>query len=173
MTTSKIPDRFKPLPRVDNSFCFGCGPANASGLQMNFYSDGNSVVSHVVVPEHLCGWRNVVHGGILSTILDEIMGWSAIYLLKKVVLTKSMTVDFFKPTLVNQALFVEGRVVDRPDDRHVLVEAAIHNPDNEISARATGLFRLFALKDPMVRKLLGHELLAELSTLFDQDLQLE
>ena len=166
MTTSKIDDRFKPLPRIGNNSCFVCGPDNPSGLHMNFLTDGQCVVSRVVVPDHLCGWRNLVHGGIISAILDEIMGWSALYLLKKVVLTKRITVDFLKPIMVNQALFVEGRVAELPDDRHVLVQGAIHTPDNVLSARGKGLFTLFSTDDALVRELLGRDVIDQFSTLY-------
>ena len=83
------------------------------------------------------------------------MGWSAIYLMKKVVLTKRLEVDFLKPTMVNQRLFVEGWVADRPDERHVVIQAAIQTPDQEISARSEGLFTLFPLDDAVSLGLLG------------------
>ncbi len=164
-----FPDRFKPLPLLSNNSCFGCGAGNAVGLGMQFYSDGRSVASSLVVPDHLCGWRQVVHGGIVATILDEVMGWAAIYLMKKVVLTKRLTVDFLKPTLVNQALFVEGWVADRPDERHVVIQAEIHTPNREVSARSEGLFTLFPLDDAVSLGLLGPEMVAELRTFFLHD----
>jgi acyl-coenzyme A thioesterase PaaI-like protein len=166
MISHTLPDGFKPLPVLSSSSCFGCGSGNALGLRMKFCSDGRSVASSLVVPEHLCGWRQVVHGGIVATILDEIMGWSAIYLMKKVALTKRLTVDYLKPTPVNQALFVEGRVADQPDARHVVIQAAIHTPDNEISARSEGLFTLFPLDDPVSLGLLGPEMVGEIRTGF-------
>lgn len=161
-----IPDQFKPLPMPGNNPCFGFGSGNAIGLGMQFYSDGRSVASSLVVPAHLCGWRRVAHGGIVATIFDEIMGWSAIYLMKKVVLTKRLTVDFLKPTLVGQELFVEGWVADRPDERHVVIHATIHTPAKEISARGEGLFTLFPLDDAISQGLVGSEMIAELRTAF-------
>jgi len=53
--------------------CFACGPANPHGLHMTFQSNGKVVMSHLSVPDHLRGWNNMVHGGIISTILDEVM----------------------------------------------------------------------------------------------------
>jgi len=169
MDTNKIPEKFKPLPLIDNSSCFGCGPSNAMGLHMKFYSDGKSVVSSLTVPEHLCGWRNVVHGGIVCTILDEIMSWTTIYLLKKLVLTKRMTVNFLKPTLVNQPLFVEGWVAERPDERHALIKAAIHTPDDEISANSEGVFTLFSFDDAVSHGFLEPSLSNEMLTKFLHD----
>jgi hypothetical protein len=50
---------------------------------MDFYYADNAVFSWVSAPEHLCGWNNLLHGGVIATILDEIMSWTAIDILKK------------------------------------------------------------------------------------------
>ena len=69
------------LPNTDINLCFGCGPDNKSGLQMEFFANSVTVYSNISVPEHLCGWSKIVHGGVVTTILDEIMSWSAFYCL--------------------------------------------------------------------------------------------
>ncbi|MCJ7602424.1 MAG: PaaI family thioesterase, partial [Desulfobulbaceae bacterium] len=88
---------------------------------MHFFSDGDSVVSRVAVPDHLCGWGRVVHGGIIATMLDEIMGWTAIYLLKRLVLTKSLRVQFEKPLFAGDMLWLEGRVLEKRGEREALL----------------------------------------------------
>jgi len=62
---------------------------------MKFYSTEKKelVVSWLKVPDHLCGWSNLVHGGIISTMLDEAMGWAGLVILKKLVVSKSITVS--------------------------------------------------------------------------------
>ena len=52
--------------------CFGCSPDNPIGLHMEFYEDGDYIVS-TWHPEHnYQGWVDTMHGGILSTLIDEI-----------------------------------------------------------------------------------------------------
>jgi uncharacterized protein (TIGR00369 family) len=145
-------EEYIQLPNRGNHNCFGCSPVNASGLQMTFYANETAVFSKVTVPEHLCGWNNLVHGGVLSTILDEIMSWSAIYLLKRVAMTKSMTVDFFKPIYVGNPLQVEGRVLDKKGKHEALIEGRIYNKDDVCCASATGTFAVFS---PAVAKRLS------------------
>jgi uncharacterized protein (TIGR00369 family) len=140
------------LPNRGNHNCFGCSPVNAYGLQMTFYANEAAVFSSVTVPEHLCGWNNLVHGGVLSTILDEIMSWSAIYLVKRVPMTKSMTVDFFKPITVGNPLRAEGRVLDKKSKHEALIEGRIYNKDDVCCASATGTFAVFS---PAVAKRLN------------------
>ena len=133
----------RPLPARPKGNCFGCGQANPTGLHMEFATDGQAVYSQVVVPEHLCGWGTVVHGGIISTLLDEIMGWTAIVCCRQLVLTKSLTVDFLRPLFAGELLQLKGEVTARCSEREVLLEARILNPAGEQGAAGQGLFALF------------------------------
>ncbi len=143
---------YKQLPNNRDHNCFGCSPNNPSGLQMSFWADETTVTSNVTVPEHLCGWNNLVHGGVLSTILDEIMSWATIYLLKQVPMTKSISVDFMKPVVVGNPLKVQGKVLDKISRREALMEGKILNADDVCCARATGTFAIFS---PAVAKKLN------------------
>jgi acyl-coenzyme A thioesterase PaaI-like protein len=143
MTIKELTEKFKPLPGCTEGFCFGCGPDNKAGLGMQFFSDGDSVVSRVAVPDHLCGWGRVVHGGIIATMRDEVMGWAAIYLLKRLVLTKSLQVQFEKPLFAGDMLWLEGRVLEKRGEREALLTGEVINPAGERCASAQGVFALF------------------------------
>ncbi len=132
------------LPNNREHSCFGCSPLNPSGLQMTFYTNETAVYSKLTVPEHLCGWNNLVHGGVLSTILDEIMSWATIYLLKQVPMTKSISVDFLKPVYVGNPLKAEGTVLDKKGKHEALMEGRIYNKDDVCCAKATGTFAVFS-----------------------------
>jgi uncharacterized protein (TIGR00369 family) len=134
----------KELPRSGNHNCFGCSPANASGLRMRFFSDEQAVYSRVTVPEHLCGWSNIVHGGVLTTILDEIMSWSAIYLLKRIALTRSINVEFIKPARVGLELRAEGRVMQTNGKYDAVTEGILIDASGEVCARASAMFKVFS-----------------------------
>jgi uncharacterized protein (TIGR00369 family) len=153
---------YKKLPERQDHNCFGCSPANSAGLQMKFFTNGQSVVTRVTVPDHLCGWDNLVHGGVLSTILDEIMGWAALHLLKKLTLTKSLTVDFLKPAYIGTELKAEGRVLELKSEREVLMEGTIYNPEGILCARSTGLFGLFTAKTLRKLDIMDEEMLNRL-----------
>jgi uncharacterized protein (TIGR00369 family) len=138
------PDPSKQLPNNRNHNCFGCSPVNPSGLQMKFYTSESAVHSKLTVPGHLCGWNNLVHGGVLTTIMDEIMSWAAIYLLKQVPMTKSISVDFLKPVYVGRTLQVQGTVLEKTGKHEVLMEGKIFNEDDACCAKATGTFAVFS-----------------------------
>ena len=116
------------------------------------YTNNASVFSEVTVPEHLCGWNNLIHGGVLSTILDEIMSWAAIYLLKRITLTKSMAIDFLKPVYIDHTLKAEGKVLELKGKHEAVMEGILLNSDGTICTRATANFAIFS---PAVAKRLG------------------
>lgn len=123
--------------------CFGCSPANSSGLHMKFFTDGKALFSWLTVPDHLCGWDNQVHGGIVATILDETMGWTAIHFLKKFAVTSTMTVEFHEPVHSCEEIRVEGRMLEAKGKRIVTVEGRLYKRENTLCAKCVGTFRLF------------------------------
>ncbi|RJX33391.1 MAG: PaaI family thioesterase [Desulfurivibrio sp.] len=151
MNQLELTEKFKPLPRHTEGFCFGCGPTNKAGLGMRFFSDGDSVVSRVAVPEHLCGWGRVVHGGVISTMLDEVMGWTAIHLLQRLVLTKSLQVQFERPVFSGEMLWLAGRIREKISEREALMTGELFNPAGERCAFSQGVFALFT--GPAAKKL--------------------
>jgi len=139
-------ENYVELPNSDVHNCFACSASNASGLKMKFFTDEKTVFSWLTVPEHLCGYNKVVHGGIVSTVLDEIMGWAALYLLEKITLTKTMTVAFDKAVYVGEPLMAEAKVIGRSGKREALLEAYIENEKGEICATSEGSFTLLSPK---------------------------
>lgn len=134
------PTVLKPIVNLDGQTCFGCGATNPVGLHMAFHTDDQRVYSFVTVPGTMAGWDKTVHGGVISTILDEIMGWSVIYLLKKIGVTKTMTVSFKKPIQVEQPLTVAGAIEEQTSERQVIVTGAIYTADGTLCATSQGTF---------------------------------
>ncbi len=142
----------KRLPNRETHNCFGCSPINPSGLQMKFYTQDSSVFSRLTVPDHLCGWDRLVHGGVISTILDEIMSWTGIYMLKQITMTKSMTVEFVKPVYINSELKAQGQVLEKTGKHEALLEGRLFNQEGTLCARSRATFVIFS---PAVAKRLG------------------
>jgi len=151
-----------------DAHCFGCSQKNPYGLKMKFYTDEATLYSWLSVPPHLCGWDGIVHGGVLSTILDEIMGWSAIYTLRRVTMTKTMTIDFLKPVYIEDRLRAEGRIVERVSDREVIVEGKLYKGDDVLCAQTRGTFAVFTAKAIKRMNLMPQESLGSLGEYLDQ-----
>lgn len=128
-----------PFAHVANNRCFGCGPANSTGLQLEFLRDEDgAVVCLAEVSDAFCGHPGYLHGGIIATLLDEIMskavragGWTA--------MTRHLEVDYLRPVPSAAPLRLEGRVV-RSEGRKHWVEAHILDGASKTLARGKGLF---------------------------------
>ena len=76
--------------------CFGCCPENPIGLHMEFYEDGDYIVSNWHPQRNYQGWVNTMHGGILSTLIDEVCGWVVTRKLQTSGYTVQLNVKFKK-----------------------------------------------------------------------------
>jgi uncharacterized protein (TIGR00369 family) len=84
----------KVLPHTHS--CFVCGESNPVGLKLLFHTDGNAVHAHFTPrPEHI-GFKGVVHGGLISTVLDEIMVWACAVQTKRFAFCAELNVRFLK-----------------------------------------------------------------------------
>jgi acyl-coenzyme A thioesterase PaaI-like protein len=98
------------LPKLGRTRCFGCGVDNPLGLNMSFYCLGKTVRSDISLSEHHMGWENIAHGGIISTILDEIMGWTVIAFRRVFFVTRSIEVHFLRPIQLKSPLTAVGEI---------------------------------------------------------------
>jgi uncharacterized protein (TIGR00369 family) len=139
-------EQYRRLPHRENDSCFVCSPHNAAGLQLQFYTDGEKVVSWFEVPAHLSGWDRIFHGGLIATMLDEVMGWTALHILKQMTLTREITVKFLKPVYVGEEIRIEGKPYEVRGEREAVIRGFLYNRRDDLCARATGHFALFTVE---------------------------
>ena len=58
---------------ADDGHCFVCGPNNPIGLKLDFLFDGKTIKTEFTPQKIHQGYMNIVHGGIVATLLDEVM----------------------------------------------------------------------------------------------------
>ncbi|MFW6074114.1 MAG: PaaI family thioesterase [Chloroflexota bacterium] len=99
---------------LSDHHCFGCGDLNPSGLQLRFrlLPNDDGVWARFSPDRGHEGYLGMVHGGILSTMLDEAMSW-AITTSGALGVTARMEVAFRQPASVGDELIVVGQVQDR------------------------------------------------------------
>jgi uncharacterized protein (TIGR00369 family) len=87
--------------------CFACGTLNAHGLGLTIHVEPDRSWTEVELDRRFEGWEGVIHGGILCTILDEVMAWSLAGRDDWGV-TARMSVTFRRPVMVGQSLRADG-----------------------------------------------------------------
>jgi uncharacterized protein (TIGR00369 family) len=106
--------------RIRPHHCFACGELNEMGLHLKLNLEPGRCWTELELPQRFEGWEGIVHGGILCTILDEVMAWSLVARDNWGV-TARMSVDFRKPVTVGQAIRAEGWITE--DRRRIQVTA--------------------------------------------------
>ncbi len=134
---------WKPLPNLDKN-CFACGSENHSGLHMTFETNGEQLRTKLIVAPQFRGWSKLVHGGVISTILDETMSWAAIILTKRFILTKKMTIEFLRPVYIDSPLCGVGYIKKRNGERTALVAGELFDDQERLCAISQGEFVLFS-----------------------------
>jgi uncharacterized protein (TIGR00369 family) len=90
--------------------CFACGSLNVEGLGLALHIEGDACWTELELPDRFEGWEGIAHGGIVCTILDEVMSWS-LAARGQWGLTARMTVEFKRPVRVGTPIRAEGRLV--------------------------------------------------------------
>lgn len=153
------------------NLCFGCGPANKKGLHIKsrWYkeSEGETMCGWRPSPHHSAGIREVMHGGIVGSLIDCHSIWTAIandYRITKRTfgslpviwyVTRHIEVDLIKPTPMDTMVYVWGKVVEASGKKRI-VEARLFAHQEE---RARGM--VVAIQKnwdhTTIRKLLHHD----------------
>jgi len=90
--------------------CFVCGDENECGLKARFFvCEDGSVETEYTVEERFIGYAGVLHGGILASLLDEVM-IKAILKDGTLAVTAGMELKFKKPIMVGQTIKLSGKV---------------------------------------------------------------
>src|SRR5512138_1888175 len=92
--------------------CFVCGQHNDFGLKARFVYDGQRAICEIEPSVQFEGWRGLLHGGITSSLLDEVM-IKAVMADDVLVVTAEMTVKYHHPVPMGQKLIFHGRVTQR------------------------------------------------------------
>ena len=89
--------------------CFACGVLNEHGIHLDLHVEGDMCWTELALPEHFQGWDGIAHGGIICTILDEVMAWS-LAATNNWGLTARMSVTFKRPVRLGVPIRAEGRI---------------------------------------------------------------
>ena len=119
-----------------DDYCFVCGPENPIGLKLSIEKTERGARTHYTVKKEHQGFKDILHGGITATLLDEVMVWSA-FLHGYPVVTLNLEVNFRKPIITGQNLTIEGELKEIGSKR-ILAESRVLS-DGKIMATGSAV----------------------------------
>ena len=133
-------DTSTPLQVREDHNCFGCGRLNPHGLHLSFFQDPDgSVWADWVPTPHVEGWQGIAHGGLITTVLDEVMGW-ALSAQRIWAVTARLDVSFRKPVQIGVATRARAWILEDPGRRVTVGAQVLRRSDQTILAEASGVF---------------------------------
>lgn len=123
--------------------CFGCGTENEAGLQLVPRVDPDGMVrADVVGKPHHRGYTKLLHGGVVTTALDEVLSYAVSKKTgPRLFVTTSIEVRFVRPALIGAKLVAEARCTARRGDRFV-ARAWLKDADGRVLSEAVGRFMI-------------------------------
>jgi uncharacterized protein (TIGR00369 family) len=127
------------MKAIPNSpYCFVCGDKNNKGLNVRFYSSDRKAKAEYTPKREFQGYRDILHGGIISTLLDEVM-IQAIIAQGILTFTTQIEVKFKKPARIGEKLLLEGEIIE-DKGKIIVTKGEMAKEDGTIVAVATGKF---------------------------------
>ena len=97
-------------PLEKDGRCFCCGKENPYGLRLDVLQDGPAgVKTQFIADKRYCGWSRYLHGGVISLIFDELLGWVSFFLGYDAV-TARLEVRYRQPVPVGSMLILKGEL---------------------------------------------------------------
>jgi uncharacterized protein (TIGR00369 family) len=125
-----------PFDKLPGYYCFGCSSNNPHGLQMSFSEAGDEIISEWNPEEYFQGYINIIHGGIQSTLMDEIASWVVFIKLKTGGVTARLTSKFRKPLVISEGPVTIRAKLIKHNSRIAEIEVKLFNGKGEFCAES-------------------------------------
>ncbi len=131
------------ITAFDDQYCFVCGPNNPQGLKIKvkYFPEEMAAETELALPREYQGWADVIHSGILSTLLDEMMA-HAVWHFAGPGVTLSMEVRFYHPLKPGEAVRVRGVLTSTNGRRRAAEAEMTRTSDSRKIASAKSRFLL-------------------------------
>lgn len=126
--------------------CFGCSPDNPIGAHMEFYEDGEDIVCFWHPSTHYQGWIDTLHGGMQSTLIDEIASWVVFRKLQTTGVTTKLEVSFRKPVMTTDNLItLRAHLADKR--RNIaFIDVQLFNSKEEVCTEGRAIYFTFGVE---------------------------
>ena len=128
----------------NDNYCFACGAENPIGLHLTFDFDGDKVISKKILPREFEGYAGTVHGGIISTILDESMCKFISEKYHERAMTGRLEIRYKFPTPIEKELKISAWQENQRKNI-ITMRAKVETPDGITTAEAIAKFAIVNL----------------------------
>lgn len=128
----------KILPHTHS--CFVCGESNPIGFNLRFETDGTVVTARFVPRREHAGFREVVHGGLIATLLDEVMVWACAVQTKRFAYCAELNVRFLQPLRPGEPAILSAQLATNRKNRIFEAQGSVKTESGVTLATSTGKY---------------------------------
>ena len=119
--------------------CFVCGPKNVNGLGVRFYLEDDVCHGQFVPSEHHCGFDGITHGGIIFSLLDDVMA-NTLFLQGIRCFTAKANIRFKNQLPTGCAVNLEARVTQQKRKVAIVAGTIRRSDDGQLIAESEATF---------------------------------
>ncbi len=139
-----------PFRGLDGYNCFGCSPDNENGLNLRFVDEGEYLTASWTPKKYFQGYSNLLHGGIQSTLIDEIASWYVYAKLKTAGVTSKLEVRYKRPVFTDKGdIKLKARLIEM---RRNLADIEVELLDSDGKICVTGTVQYFTFSEKVARE---------------------
>ncbi len=120
--------------------CFVCGESNPQGFNQRFETDGQVVRTRFVPRAQHIGFKHTIHGGLVATLLDEMMVWVCAVRTRRFAYCAELTVRYVNPVRPNEPTLAMAELIADRRGRLFEAKAELKHEAGLILATATGKY---------------------------------
>lgn len=132
-----------PYLGKDGYNCICCSPNNPIGLHLEFWEDGEDVLTKWNPSQNYQGWVNTLHGGVISMLMDEVAGWVINRKLQTTGVTTRLEVKYRRPVMTDETqIVVRGHIVQQRRNI-VTIALTLENSKGQICNEGEAIYFTF------------------------------
>lgn len=131
--------------------CFGCSPEHPIGFRLDIRREGDVVRTTFVPGENYQGPPGLMHGGLVTTLADEIAAWCVVAVTGKFGFTGKLSAKLAGPVRIGVPVVASATIVSRTT-RTVDVDVVLAQGD---TTPFTGQFLFVLMNEAGAERVLG------------------
>jgi uncharacterized protein (TIGR00369 family) len=130
----------------EQNMCFGCSVKNPIGLSLRFTESEESLFAKWTPTENYQGYPNILHGGIIATLLDETGGWCVSVKIGSAGVTSEMKTKYIAPVYMNKGDLTITATIRERKEKSAIVYCSLHDGQDKLCAEAVIDFFIYPLE---------------------------
>ena len=131
---------------LDKNMCFGCSQKNPLGLKLKFMESGKYLHATWQPGEYYQGYPNVLHGGIISALLDELGAWCISIKAGTAGVTTEINIRYIAPVYINKGEISMTAGIIELKEKNAKVLCQLFNSQSKLCAEAVAEFFLYPVE---------------------------